>query len=452
MTRTADRDKRFVWHPFTAMRDWCKGDPLVIVAGEGNYLIDEEGRRYLDGVSSLWTNVHGHNCPEINEAIRRQLDRIAHSTMLGLTHPLAVDLAERLVGLAPAGLTRVFYSDSGSTAVEIALKQAFQYWSIRGQPARRHFVHLTHAYHGDTLGAVGVGGIDLFHRIFGSLIVAGIPSPSPVLFPNPEGRPAASIRDAALGVLGETLSRRGPEIAAVVMEPLVQGAAGVIVHPPGFLAGVAALCKEHDVLLIADEVATGFGRTGTMFACEQEGVSPDFLCLAKGITGGYLPLAATLAREEIYEAFLAERIEYKTFFHGHTYTGNPLACAASLASLDLFASRDVLAHVGRTAADLGRLLQSEISGLGAVGDIRQKGLMVGIELVANRRTGEMFPVEQFRGSAVCEAARRLGVVLRPLGDVIVWMPPLSLSSSDAELLATVTRAAITEVCGDAASS
>jgi adenosylmethionine---8-amino-7-oxononanoate aminotransferase len=422
-----------VWYPFTQMAEWAREDPLVIERGEGNYLIADDGRRYLDGVSSLWVTVHGHACEAIDAAVRHQLGKVAHSTLLGLTHQPAIDLARRLVALAPPGLTRVFYSDSGSTAVEIALKQAFQYWSLRGQPARRRFVHLGSAYHGDTLGAVGVGGMELFHRIFGPLIVAGISAPSPS--DDPE----------ALTVLDRILEEKRGEIAAVIVEPLIQGAAGMLVHPPGFLSGLSRVCRDRDVLLIADEVATGFGRTGTMFACEQEQVTPDFLCLAKGLTGGYLPLAATLTREEIFEAFLGERIEYRTFFHGHTYTGNPLACAAALASLDLFARHDVIARVRDRSAELASLLAERIAPLPGVRAVRQKGMMIGIELGP-------FPVEQFRGAAVCRAVRHHGVILRPLGDVIVWMPPLSLTTADARLLAEATRMAILEVCGDAASS
>lgn len=416
-----------VWYPFTPMREWEREGGLVIDRGEGNYLLDVEGRRYLDGVSSLWVNVHGHNCPEINDAIQAQLGRLAHSTLLGLTHQPAIDLAARLVALAPKGLTRVFYSDSGSTAVEIALKQAFQYWSLQGQPGRRHFVHLTDAYHGDTLGAVGVGGIELFHRIFGPLIVAGIAAP------------------VDLAAIEAIFASRSKEISAIVVEPLVQGAAGMIVHPPGFLAGVAQLCRTYGILLIADEVAVGFGRTGTMFACEQEGVTPDLLCLAKGLTGGTLPLAATLTRESIFEAFLGERAEYRTFFHGHTYTGNPLACAAAIASLDLFERRDVLAHVGEMSTYLAGLLAERIGPLPAVREIRQKGMMIGIELGP-------FPVEQFRGVEVCRVVRKHGVILRNLGDVIVWMPPLSLTRGDADLLADATRAAILEACPEPPAS
>jgi adenosylmethionine---8-amino-7-oxononanoate aminotransferase len=448
---TAERDLQFLWHPFTPQLEWEREGPLVIERGDGNYLISEAGDRYLDGVSSLWVTVHGHRCEAIDGAIRDQLDRLAHSTLLGLTHPPAVELAERLVGIAPRGLTRVFYSDSGSTAVEIALKQAFQYWALVGRPERRHFVHLAEAYHGDTLGAVGVGGIDLFHRIFGPLIVAGIPAPTPGTYPNPDRLSPDQIRDRALAAMRAILAERGHEIAAVIVEPLIQGAAGMITHAPGYLRGVAELCREHDVLLIVDEVATGFGRTGTMFACEQEGVKPDLLCLAKGITGGYLPLAATLSTERIYKAFLAERREYKTFFHGHTYTGNPLACAAALASLDLFETNQVLAHVRRMEQVLARLLAERIAPLPVVADIRQRGMMIGIEL-GDPRTGGMFPVEQYRGVATCRAVRKHGVILRPLGDVIVWMPPLSLTEGDAELLADATRKAILEACEDALSS
>jgi len=434
MSATGERDQRYLWHPFQPMTEWTREEPLAIERGEGNYLIDDRGHRYLDGVSSLWVTVHGHTCRAIDDAIREQIAKISHSTFLGLTHQPAVELAERLVQLAPQGLTRVFYSDSGSTAVEIALKQAFQFWSLRGQPKRQRFVHLGDAYHGDTLGAVGVGGIELFHRIFGPLIIAGIAAPTP----------SASAADA-LAAMERILSEHASEIAAVIVEPLVQGAAGMLMHPPGYLKGVEQLCRKHGVFLIVDEVATGFGRTGTMFACEQEDVRPDFLCLAKGLTGGYLPLAATLTREEIFEAFLGERAEYRTFFHGHTFTGNPLACAAAIASIDLFRERDVLAHVREMAEVVARVLREQISPLPAVREVRQRGLMIGIELGP-------FPVEQFRGVAVCKAIRKHGVILRPLGDVIVWMPPLSITREDIELLATATRKAILEVCPDAPGS
>jgi adenosylmethionine-8-amino-7-oxononanoate aminotransferase len=417
-----DLDRRVLWHPFTQHAEW---DPLVIERGEGNFLVDTNGRRYLDGVSSLWCNVHGHNHPRLNQALKAQLERIAHSTFLGLTHEPGIRLGAALVEAAPPGLTRVFYSDSGSTAVEIALKQSFQYWQLRGRPAKQRFLRLGEAYHGDTLGAVGVGGIDLFHRVFGPLLVQSIAIPSPAL-----------AGDASLARLERELATRGDEIAAFVLEPLIQGAAGMLVHPRGFLSRAAELCRTFGVHLIVDEVATGFGRTGTLFACEQERVTPDFLCLAKGIAGGYLPLAATLSTEEIYEAFLGPRAALKQFFHGHTFTANPLACAVGLESLALL-REETLAHAQRQLGEIttraGRLRE-----LPGVRDVRQCGLMVGIDLVS-RET-------RLLGAEVCERARRYGVILRPLGDVVVWMPPLTIRDEEIELLEQATRTAIAEVC------
>lgn len=428
----SERDKRVLWHPFTQAYEWCAGEPLVIDRAEGNYLIDTAGRRYLDAVSSLWVTTHGHGHPSIVRAIAEQATKLDHSTMLGLTHPPGIELAERLVALAPPGLTRVFYSDAGSTAVEIALKQAFQYWAHVGRPEKQRFIHLAESYHGDTLGAVGVGGMSLFHRIFGPLVVAGLRVPTPALEP-----------ETALDTLRELLASRADEIAALVVEPLIQGAAGMLVHPRGYLAEVAALCRAHEVLLIVDEVATGFGRTGTLFACEQEGVAPDFLCLAKGLTGGTLPLAATLSTEAIYQAFVAPRAELRTFFHGHTYTGNPIACAAALANLDLL-TPDALANVRTAAAALGTQLAT-LRALPQVHATRQVGLMAGIEL--RKPGGTPYDPERFVGTAVCERARAHGVILRPLGDVIVWMPPLGVTTPDLELLARATRVAIEETLG-----
>lgn len=405
-----DLDRRVLWHPFTQMAEW---EPLVIERGEGNFLVDRDGRRYLDGVSSLWCNVHGHRHPRLDRALRDQLERIAHSTFLGLTHEPGIRLAEALVEVAPRGLARVFYSDSGSTAVEIALKQSFQYWHLRGESQRRRFVRLSEAYHGDTLGAVGVGGIELFHRIFGPLLVDSIAIPSP-----------AFGLDAATAALERALDEHGRELAAFVMEPLVQGAAGMLVHPRGFLARAAELCRAHRVHLIVDEVATGFGRTGTMFACEQEQVRPDFLCLAKGISGGYLPLAATLATEEIFEAFLAPRRSLKQFFHGHTYTANPLACAVGLESLALL-REETLPHAERARAQFEAAV-ARVAAHPRVRERRQCGWMVGFDL------GDA------DGAAVCSAARRQGVILRPLGGVVVWMPPLSIRADEIELLETAT--------------
>ena len=325
----AEVDLRVLWHPFTPQQTWSEQAPLVIERAEGTTLVDVHGRRYIDGVSSLWCNVHGHRHPAIDAAIREQLDRVAHSTMLGLSHPPAIELAERLVRLSPAGLQRVFYSDSGSTAVEIALKMAYQWWAQRentvARPPRTTFIRLRDAYHGDTIGSVSVGGIDLFHACY-----------RPLLFDSLAAEPGDAAHMAAL------LAEHGERVCAVVVEPLVQGAAGMLVHPAGYLRAVRELCDRHGVPLICDEVATGFGRTGRMFACEHEGVAPDLLCVAKGLTGGYLPLAATLTTERIYEGFLGAPEQQRTFFHGHTYTGNPLACAAALATLDVFESERTL--------------------------------------------------------------------------------------------------------------
>ncbi len=420
----AQLDHDHLWHPFTQQQGWVEEEPLLIERAEGSYVIDSAGRRYIDGTSSLWCNVHGHRHPAIDAAVRAQLDRVAHSTMLGLSHSGAAELAARLVAIAPAGLSRVFYSDSGATAAEIALKMAFQYQAQRGgeHASRTSFVHLHQAYHGDTIGSVSVGGIDLFHAAYG-----------PLLFSTHAVEPGDAEE------LERTLAAHGKEIAAVILEPLVMGAAGIVVHPPGYLRAVRELCDRHGVLLIADEVATGFGRTGTMFACEQEGVSPDLLCLAKGITGGYLPLAATLATEEIYDGFLGAPEEERTFFHGHTYTGNPLACAAALANLDVFEQERTLERLQPKLELLGARL-AEIEAMPQVAEVRWRGFMVGIDLGAHDRSQRL-------GHQVTLAARERGAIVRPLGDTIVLVPPLSISTEDLGRLLDVVAEAIEAACG-----
>jgi adenosylmethionine-8-amino-7-oxononanoate aminotransferase len=417
----AAADRRFLWHPFTQQQGWVEEEPVVVDRAEGTDLIDVEGRRYIDGVSSLWCNVHGHGHPRIDAAVREQLDRVAHSTMLGLSHRPGIELAQRLVELAPPGLTRVFYSDSGSTAAEVALKMAFQYWRQRGEE-RTRFVSLRMAYHGDTIGSVSVGGIDLFHSLY-----------RPLLFDTLHAEPGD------LSDMERMLSTHRGEVAAVIMEPLVQGAAGMLVHPDGYLRGVRELCDRHDVLLILDEVATGFGRTGRMFACEHEGVAPDLMCLAKGITGGYLPLAATLASERIYEGFLGAFEEFRTFFHGHTYTGNPLACAAAIATLDVFEEERTLERLQPKLELLGALLEP-IAAHPAVREVRRRGFMTGIEL------GD-YPLAARMGHQVALEARRRGAIIRPLGDVVVLMPPLAISELDLRRLVEISGEAI-----DAATS
>ena len=416
----ADIDKRVLWHPFTQQRGWCEEEPLIIERAAGCTLYDTDGNAYLDGVSSLWCNVHGHAHPQIDAAVRAQLERVAHTTMLGLSHPGAIELAQRLVGIAPPGLSRVFYSDNGSTATEVALKMAFQYWRHRGMPERNGFICLRDAYHGDTIGSVSVGGIDLFHACFG-----------PLLFDAWQAEPGDAGHMAAL------LREHAGQVAAVIVEPLVQGAAGILTHPDGYLADVRALCDEHDVLLVVDEVATGFGRTGTMFACEQEDVAPDLMCVAKGLTGGYMPLAATLASERVYEAFLGDHEDLRTFFHGHTYTGNPLACAAALATLDVFESERTLETLAAKIALFGELLDEFVAPLRGVGEVRRRGFMAGIELAG-------FPLAARTGHQVTTAARRRGAIVRPLGDVVVLMPPLAISEEELGHLVQITAASVAE--------
>ena len=419
-------DHDHLWHPFTQQRAWSEEEPLVIERAEGSYLIDDGGRRYIDGTSSLWCNVHGHRHAGIDAALHEQLGKVAHSTMLGLSHPAAAELAGRLVELAPPGLSRVFYSESGSTATEIALKMAFQYQQQRGGQHRRRtsFVHLRDAYHGDTIGSVSVGGIDLFHATY-----------RPLLFQTHAAEPD----DAA--DLERILAGHEEEIAAVIVEPLVQGAAGMLTHPPGYLRAVRDLCDDFGVLLICDEVATGFGRTGTMFACEQEAVAPDLLCLAKGLTGGYLPLAATLATERIYEGFLGAPEEYRTFFHGHTYTGNPLACAAALANLDVFEAEQTLERLQPKIALLRELLD-EVEAMPEVSEVRGRGFMVGIDL------GEHDPSLRLGHQVTLEACKR-GAIIRPLGDVVVLMPPLSISEGDLRRLVEIATDSIRAACASA---
>lgn len=439
-------DQTCLWHPFTQMKEYACSEPLIIERGKGSYLYDIEGRRYLDGVSSLWVLVHGHRKHEIDRAMINQIRKISHSTLLGLSHRPAIELAEKLISIAPAGLTKVFYSDNGSTAVEIALKIAFQYWQQLSPASRKkqRFLSLENAYHGDTIGSVSVGGINLFHSIYKPLLFKTIKSPSPYCYRCSFKLVYPGCGMACLERFVRIVKKHHHQLAACIMEPLVQGAAGMIVFPEGFLREARAVCSRYDVLFIADEVAVGFGRTGRMFACEHERVRPDLMALAKGITGGTLPLAATLATKGIYEAFLGKPEECKTFYHGHTYTGNPVACAAALASLELFEREDVIARLQPKIALLRRRLE-KFWNLAHVGDIRQKGFMVGIELVADRKTKAPYPPAARIGHRVILAARERGVVIRPLGDVIVLMPPLSISERELNMLLDVVYDSIREV-------
>ena len=465
-------DNDHVWHPFTAMSAYRDESAPIIVEADGFHLTDTDGRRYLDGHSSLWCNIHGHRVSAIDAAIRKQLDRVAHSTLLGLANEPSIELAAELVRRTPAGLNKVFYADCGAAGVEVALKIAFQYHCQKssGPEERDLFVCLDHAYHGDTVGTISLGGIDRFHSLFGSLMFPALRVPSPALRLPSRGResPGSSMsvcapksrgthvpRSEAETELEQILAEHAHRIAGFVIEPLVQAAAGILVHPPGYLKRVRELTRQYGIPLIADEIAVGFGRTGTLFACEQEDVSPDILILSKGLTGGYLPLAATLVTDEIYDAFLGDPWSGRTFYHGHTYTGNPLACAAALASLRLIDEHDVLANVLRIESVLRRELaplaepRDSLPTLGGtnahVAEVRQKGTMVGIELVQDRETLTPFPPEWRVGHQVTLACRRRGVILRNIGDVIVLMPAPAMQEELVVELCQVVRDSIGEV-------
>jgi len=442
-------DRRYLWHPFTQQRDWVKTAPLIIERGQGVYLYDSDGRRYLDGVSSIWVNLHGHRKGALDRALTAQLKRIAHSTLLGLSSVPAIELAKRLVGIAPHGLTRVFYSDNGSTAVEIALKMAFQYWRLRGgsNKSKTKFLHLGQAYHGDTLGAVGVGGIPIFHERFKPLLRPSYEAHAPYCYRCPLGLTFPQCKTACADSVEDVLKRHHGEIAALIVEPMLLAAGGMITMPPGYLTRLRKLCTRYRVLLIADEVATGFGRTGRMFACEHERVTPDLMAVSKGLTGGYLPLAATLTTEQIYRAFLGRYEEFKTFFHGHSYTGNPLGCAVALANLDVFEKEDTLERLQPKIAALRRLLEP-LRDHSHVGDIRQIGLIAGIELVKNRATKAPYPLAERVGLRVADEARRLGLLIRPLGNVIVLMPPLSTTTKELRQMMEIVTKAIKAVTSD----
>jgi len=430
-------DRRQFWHAFTQMAEY---EPLIIDRAEGAWLIDIDGRRYLDGVSSLWCNLHGHRHPQIDAAIVDQLGKLAHATTLGMSNPPAIELAWRLAELAPGDLDHVFYSCDGASAVEAALKIAFQYWRQTNPPRPRKtkFIAFDLAYHGDTIGSTSLGGIERFHDLFAPLLFDVVRLPSP----------DARYGDAAhhLALLEHTLAVRHEEIAAVVIEPLVQGAAGMILQPPDYLRGLRELTRRYDVLMIADEIVTGFGRTGRMFACEHEGVTPDLLCLGKSLTAGYLPMAATLAATPVYETFLGEYADGRTFQHGHTYGGNPLAAAAACASLDLLAEERVLEEVlPRKSAQLAAAL-APLADHPHVGQIRQLGLLAGVELVADRAAGRPFPAAERRGREAARRATANGVWLRPLGDVMVVLPPLCIDQAELALLGRVLVESIDAAC------
>ena len=405
------------------MQDWVNNDQVIIERGDGVFLFDTNGNKYIDGVSSLWVIVHGHRNKEINRSIHAQLNKIAHSTMLGLGNVPSIELAEKLVEITPKGLEKVFYSDSGSTSVEIALKIAFQYWRQKRESrvdirySKTKFITLENAYHGDTIGSVSVGGMDLFHKIYKPLLFKSI-----------------KVRVGDVLQLEQVLKKRHHEIAAMIVEPLIQAAAGMLIMPKGYLKSVEKLCKKYNVLLICDEVATGFGRTVKMFACEHENIRPDIMCLAKGISGGYLPLAATMTTKKIFDAFLGRQDENKTFFHGHTYTGNPMACAAAVASLELFEKEKTILNLQPKIKFLSEQLV-RLKKIPSVKEIRQLGFMVGIELDGAGGAGHKVILE----------ARKRGAILRPLGNVIVLMPPLAITLPQLKKLIDITFESISSV-------
>ena len=441
-------DHSHLWHPFTQMQEWIREEPCIISRGEGHYLIDVNGRRYFDGVSSLWCNVHGHRKKELDDAIRDQLERIAHSTFLGLSHVPGIELAQKLIGVAPPGLQRVFYSDSGATAVEVALKMAVQYWQLKGEAKRTLIATLAESYHGDTIGSMSMGYSETFHRYHKSLLFPVLRITPPHVFRYYQRMSADEALNAAIDEADREISRNKNRLAALVVEPLMQGAAGMWAQPVAYLQALDQICRRYGILLILDEVATGCGRTGKMFACDHARVTPDIVCLAKGITGGYLPLAATLTSEEVFAAFLGDYKDFKTFFHGHTYTGNPLGCAAALANLDLFRRENIIENMQPRISYLDKRLGEEFLPLPHVSDVRQWGYMIGIELVEDKASRKSYPPEKRIGHKVIMEARQRNLMIRPLADIIILMPPLSITDAELSLLLDTVYDSIRSVTGN----
>ncbi|MBB5172406.1 adenosylmethionine--8-amino-7-oxononanoate transaminase [Texcoconibacillus texcoconensis] len=443
--KVMELSKEYLWLPFTQMKDYEK-DPLIIEEGEGIKLKDIYGKEYYDGYSSLWVNVHGHRKQEIDDAVKEQLDRIAHSTLLGATNVPATLLAERLIQISPPNLQRVFYSDSGAEAIEIALKMAFQYWYNNGNEKKTKFVTFSDGYHGDTVGAISVGAVDLFHKIYNPLMFNSFKVPFPDTYRHPSDDPQEVMRES-LSALKETLDKHHEEIAGLIMESKIQGAGGMKIMTDGFFKEVENLCRTYGILLIVDEVATGFGRTGKMFAVEHEEIRPDIMTVAKGITGGYLPIAATITSEEVHQAFYDDYTKLKTLFHGHSYTGNQLGCAAALANLDLFEKENIVASVEQKASVVQEALKPVAEQAG-VGDVRQLGLMCGIELSKDKITKEPFPFEERMAYHTTLTMRKNGMLTRPLGDTVIFMPPLAAEESDLKAMVGIIEKSIEETITD----
>ena len=452
MTQDYDRlkqlDHSYLWHPFTQMQEWIGEEPCIISRAEGHYLIDVNGRRYFDGVSSLWCNVHGHRKRELDDAIRDQLDRISHSTFLGLSHVPGIELAQKLIEVAPPGLQRVFYSDSGATAVEVALKMSVQYWQLKHEAKRTLIATLAESYHGDTIGSMSMGYSETFHRYHKSLLFPVLRITPPHVFRYYQRMSEAEALNAAADEAERKINENKTTLAALVVEPLMQGAAGMWVQPVEYLQALDKICRQYGILLILDEVATGFGRTGKMFACDHARITPDILCLAKGISGGYLPLAATLTSEEIFTAFLGDYKDFKTLFHGHTYTGNPLGCAVALANLDLFRRENIIDNMQPRISYLQNRFEEEFVSMPHVSDVRQWGYMIGIELVEDKAGRISYPPEKRIGHRVIMEARKRNLMIRPLADIIVLMPPLSITDAELALLLDTVRDSIRAVTGN----
>lgn len=431
MNRWIKKDLKFIWHPYTQMKDCRSLPPILIERAQGLKLYDDKGNFYFDTISSWWCNVHGHNHPRIKEAIKKQLDSLEHVLFAGFTHRPAIGVAEKLIALTPARLTKVFFSDNGSTAVEVALKISFQYWKNIGLPKKERFISLDYGYHGDTVGTMSVSGVDLFNEMFSPLFFPSFKIPSPYCYRCPMNEERKSCDIDCVTPLEKLLRERAREVAAIILEPMIMAAGGMVVYPKEYLSRITKLAKKFDVHLIFDEVATGFGRTGKMFAADYINDSPDFMCLSKGITSGYLPLAVTLTTDKIYKAFYADYRENKTFYHGHTYTANPVSCSAALASLRIFAEEDTLARVNKIIPLFHNLLE-KFRALPLAGDVRYIGLIGAIELVKEKKTKKGFGAGERIGLEVYKRGLKKKIILRPLGNIIYLFLPLCIKRAEIE--------------------
>jgi len=440
------KDIKHIWHPFTQMKDYETDAPLIIDRGKGVYIWDLEGNKYLDAISSWWVNTLGHSHPRLNEALKRQVDKIEHVLLAGFSHEPAIELAEKLIEITPEKLTKVFYSDNGSTAVEVALKMAYQYWQQTGQPKKSKFIALKNSYHGDTIGAVSVGGVDVYHKIYKPLLFDINQAESPYCYRCPMGKDKNTCNIECLGSVEKIMEEHSEEIAGIIVEPLAQAAGGMIIYPAEYLRRLRGLCDKYNALLIDDEVAMGFGRTGKMFAFEHAGIVPDLVCLAKGLTAGYLPLSVTLAADEIYQAFYDDYEKLKTFFHGHSFTGNPLAASVAVENLKILEEEKIIESLPPKIEVLRKNLE-KFRELDCVGDIRHIGMIGAVEIVKNRETKEPYTFEERIGSKIYKEALKRGVILRPLGSIIYFMPPYVITEEEIEQMVDIGVTSVKEAIG-----